>query len=110
MKERLDKAGTIIVADPCGLDVPAQNTLRSQIRSEGDGQYEYQIVKNSILKRAVAGGDGPLEVVVALDHLAVLLVDRIDAGAEVLTQREVVGLHVPGSFRAQRGWARTGKL
>ena len=57
MKERLDKASTVIVADYRGLDVPAINELRGQIRSEGDGQYEYAVVKNSVLKRAAAGGD-----------------------------------------------------
>jgi len=57
LRERFDKAGTIIVADYRGLDVPSVNTLRSQLRSEGEGQYEYLVVKNSVLKRAAAGGE-----------------------------------------------------
>ncbi len=55
LKGKFEKASTIILADPCGLDVTSVNTLRSQIRTTGEGEYEYQVVKNSVLKRAAAG-------------------------------------------------------
>jgi len=55
IKDKFEKAKTVIVADPCGLDVTSVNTLRSQIRTTGEGEFEYQVVKNSVLKRAAAG-------------------------------------------------------
>ena len=54
-KEKFDRANSVIAVDYRGLDVPAVNALRSKLREGGD--YEYAVVKNSILKRAIEGGD-----------------------------------------------------
>ncbi len=56
LKAKLDKASTVIVADYRGVDVMSVNGLRSQLHTEGKGDYEYRVVKNSVLKRAAEGG------------------------------------------------------
>ncbi len=55
LKEKFEKASTIILADYRGIDVMSVNGLRSQLHTEGDGEYEYRVVKNSVLKRAAEG-------------------------------------------------------
>jgi large subunit ribosomal protein L10 len=45
----------VYVADYRGLNVPAMNALRRRIRTEGRGDYEYRVAKNSILRRAADG-------------------------------------------------------
>ena len=54
LKDKLDRATCIYVADYRGLDVPAVNELRARIRSEGQGEFEYRVAKNSLLRRACA--------------------------------------------------------
>jgi len=56
LKGKLDKASTIIVADYRGVDVTSINGLRSRLHTEGNGDYEYHVVKNSVLRRASEGG------------------------------------------------------
>ncbi len=55
LKRKFEKASTVIVADYRGLDVMSVNALRMQLRQEGEGEYEYHVVKNSVLKRAAEG-------------------------------------------------------
>ncbi len=55
LKEKFSRATSVYVADYRGLDVPAMNKLRRQIRSEGRGAYEYRVAKNTILRRAADG-------------------------------------------------------
>ena len=55
LKEKFDRANSVIAVDYRGLDVPAVNELRSKLRQGGD--YEYHVVKNSILRLAAEGGD-----------------------------------------------------
>ena len=55
LKDKFDRANSVIAVDYRGLDVPAISELRSKLRQGGD--YEYQVVKNSILRRAAEGGD-----------------------------------------------------
>jgi len=55
IKEKFARANSIYVADYRGLDVPAVNELRSKIHSEGGGDYEYRVIKNSVLRRAAEG-------------------------------------------------------
>jgi large subunit ribosomal protein L10 len=57
LKRKLKKAMCVYVADYRGLDVPSVNALRARIRSEGQGQYEYRVAKNTLLRRASAGTD-----------------------------------------------------
>ena len=55
LREKFDRANSVIFADYRGLGVPALNTLRDQLFGDGDGAFEYQVVKNSILRRAAEG-------------------------------------------------------
>ncbi len=56
-KEKFERANSFYVADYRGLDVPAVNELRSKIHVEGGGDYEYRVLKNAVLRRAVEGLD-----------------------------------------------------
>jgi large subunit ribosomal protein L10 len=53
-KDKLDRATCVYLVDYRGLDVTSANALRSRIRSEGQGEYEYRVAKNTLLKRACA--------------------------------------------------------
>jgi large subunit ribosomal protein L10 len=55
LREKLGKATSVIVADYRGIDVQSINSLRGKIRSGEEG-YEYQVAKNSLLRRAAEGG------------------------------------------------------
>ncbi len=55
MRDKFGRATSIIVADYRGLNVKQADALRRELRSQGEGDYEYQIVKNSVLKRACDG-------------------------------------------------------
>lgn len=54
-KEKFSRAKSVFVADYRGLDVDAVNTLRSRLRTEGQGEFEYHVVKNTLLRRAAEG-------------------------------------------------------
>jgi large subunit ribosomal protein L10 len=87
MREKFGRATSIFVADYRGLDVKQATRLRSELRSAGEGDYEYQVVKNSVLKRACDGADtealsehfmGPTAIAISYGDpagLAKLLVD-----------------------------------
>lgn len=64
LKEKLERASTIIVADYRGVDVMSVNGLRGKLHTEGKGDYEYRVVKNSVLRRASEG----TAVEVLVDH------------------------------------------
>jgi large subunit ribosomal protein L10 len=57
LKDRFSRAICVYVADYRGLDVEAVNALRRRVRSEGKGEYEYRVTKNSVLRRAAEGSD-----------------------------------------------------
>jgi large subunit ribosomal protein L10 len=57
LKDKFGRATSIYVADYRGLDVEAVNALRRRVRSEGDGEYEYRVTKNTVLRRVVEGSD-----------------------------------------------------
>jgi len=52
LKEKFGRATSIYLADYRGLDVESANSLRRRIRAEGDGDFEYRVAKNSVLKLA----------------------------------------------------------
>ena len=54
LREKLGRATSLYVADYRGVTVEAVNRLRSRVRREGAGAYEYAVVKNTLLRRAVA--------------------------------------------------------
>ena len=55
LKEKFSRATSVYVADFRGLNVQAMNVLRKRIRTEGRGDYEYRVAKNTILRRAADG-------------------------------------------------------
>ncbi len=57
MKEKFERAKSVIAVDYRGIDVMSVNSLRAKLRAEGQGDYEYHVVKNSVLKRAAEGLD-----------------------------------------------------
>ncbi len=52
LAEKFGRATSVYVADYRGLDVGAVNELRRRIRSEGKGDFEYRVTKNSLALRA----------------------------------------------------------
>lgn len=57
LKDCFERANSVFVADYRGLDVPAVNKLRSEIRAKGEGSYQYLVTKNTLLRLAVEGSD-----------------------------------------------------
>lgn len=55
LKERFSRATSVYIADYRGIDVQAANQLRRRIRVDGNGDYEYRVTKNTLLRRACAG-------------------------------------------------------
>ena len=56
-KEKFGRASSVYLADFRGIDVMAANELRRRIRSEGKGEFEYRVAKNSVLRRACTDTD-----------------------------------------------------
>lgn len=54
LKDKFDRATSVFVADYRGLTVESVNELRRKLRAGEEDEYEYQVVKNSLLKLAVA--------------------------------------------------------
>lgn len=57
LKEKFGRATCIYVMGYRGLDVQSANALRRQVRIVGDGDFEYRVAKNSVLKLASADSD-----------------------------------------------------
>ena len=55
LRDKLVKANVIVAVDYRGLTVAQASDLRSRLRSVADGQIEYRVAKNTLLKRAIAG-------------------------------------------------------
>jgi large subunit ribosomal protein L10 len=55
LKDKIGRAACVYVADYRGVGVDSVNMLRRRIRTEGE--FEYRVVKNSVLRLAVAGSD-----------------------------------------------------
>jgi len=54
LKDKFQRATSVIVADYRGIDVPAVNELRTKLRA---GEYEYRVAKNTLLRLACEGTD-----------------------------------------------------
>jgi len=58
LNDKFTRATSVYVADYCGLSVQDVYELRSRLREAGgEGECEYQVAKNSLLKRAAEGSD-----------------------------------------------------
>jgi large subunit ribosomal protein L10 len=96
LKEKFGRASCVYVADFRGLDVDGANELRTRIRSEGGGDFEYRVTKNSVLRLAAGDTDvasiaehfqGPTSVAISYGDpvaLAKILAD-FAKGHEVFT-------------------------
>jgi len=54
LNEKFSRAKSVYVADYRGLNVSEADSLRQRIRKEGSGDFEYRVVKNTVLRRAAA--------------------------------------------------------
>jgi large subunit ribosomal protein L10 len=54
LREKIGRATSLYLADYRGVGVESVNRLRSRVRREGAGRYEYAVVKNTLLRRAMA--------------------------------------------------------
>ena len=57
LKEKFGRATCLYLVDYRGLDVESVNKLRRRVRKEGNGNYEYRVLKNAVLRRAAEGSD-----------------------------------------------------
>lgn len=57
LRDKFARANGVFIADYCGLNVDTVNELRRKLRSEGLGEYEYRVVKNTLMRRAAEGSD-----------------------------------------------------
>jgi large subunit ribosomal protein L10 len=55
LQEKFGRASCVYVADYRGVPVEPLNKLRSKIRKDGGGKFEYRVTKNRMLKRAADG-------------------------------------------------------
>ena len=55
LTEKFGRATSVVVADYRGLDVASVTELRTKLREATDGQTEYQVAKNTLLKLAASG-------------------------------------------------------
>lgn len=76
LKERVDRANTMLAVDYRGLTVAQMTELRRKLRDVGEGQIDYRVAKNTLLRRAIAGTgfeglgrflDGPTAVAFAFE-------------------------------------------
>lgn len=62
LRDKFARAKSVFVADYRGLDVAQVNELRGRLREQGQGDYEYRVTKNTLLRRA-SEGSGVAQVV-----------------------------------------------
>jgi large subunit ribosomal protein L10 len=62
LKEKFGRASCVYVADYRGVDVGAANELRTKLHTEGGGDFEYRVIKNTLLR--LAAGDTPVESII----------------------------------------------
>ena len=55
LREKFGRATGLYLVDYRGLGVEAVNKLRRRVRKEGNGDYEYRVLKNAVLRRAAEG-------------------------------------------------------
>lgn len=57
LRDKFARANSVIVAEYRGLDVASVDKLRAKLRADGPSNYEYHVVKNSLLRIASEGND-----------------------------------------------------
>jgi large subunit ribosomal protein L10 len=91
LRERAARANALILADYRGLTVSDANDLRGRLRAIGEGNIEYRVTKNTLLRIALSGTDlqgiepllaGPTAVALAFDEPSVLAKALVDYAKE----------------------------
>jgi len=91
LRERASRANALILADYRGLTVSDANDLRGRLRAIGEGNIEYRVAKNTLLRLALSGTDlqgiepllaGPTAVALAFDEPEVLAKALVDYAKE----------------------------
>jgi large subunit ribosomal protein L10 len=89
LREKFGRATSLFIADYRGLTVGAVNELRGKLRSDGKGDVEYRVVKNSLLKLATADSElsvlqehfvGPTAIAISYGDPAVLAKTLVEYG------------------------------
>ena len=57
LKDKFGRAAAVYVADYRGLTVSQVDDLRSKVYADGDGEHDYRVSKNTLLRRAAEGSD-----------------------------------------------------
>ena len=86
IKEKFEKAGSVVVVDYLGLSVSEADALRKNMREEG---VDYTVYKNTLIRRAVDGTDfaGLAEGEILKGSTALAFSgEDVTAGARVLSQ------------------------
>ena len=55
LREKLPSTAALIAIDYRGLSVEQANELRGKLRAAGEGQIEYRVAKNTLVRRAILG-------------------------------------------------------
>ncbi len=55
LREKVGRAAGLVLVDYRGLTVDESNELRAAFRKAGEGQIEYRVAKNTLLRRAAEG-------------------------------------------------------
>ena len=96
IKEKFDKAESVVVVDYLGLSVAETDALRKQLREEG---VDYTVYKNTLIKRAIEGTEfAPLADV--LDGPSAIAISKEDATAPARVLKEVIDEFKKMEFKA----------
>lgn len=91
LRERITRASSIVLADYRGLSVIQANDLRARLLKDGEGQFEYRVVKNTLMRRAVEGTSaegvtehltGPTALALAFEEPGALAKSLVDFAKE----------------------------
>jgi large subunit ribosomal protein L10 len=118
LREKLARATSMYVVDYRGIDVESVNQLRRRVRKEGNGAWEYRVMKNAVLRRATEGSDfagiadhfvGPTAVALSFGDPAGLakILDQFAGDHETF---ELKGGMVDGATLDRRGIATLATL
>ena len=86
LKAAAENANALLVVDYRGVTVPDANAIRAKLR-EADGEYSYQVAKNTLAKRAFEGTQfavgeellsGPTAIAFCYDEVSVLAKALVD--------------------------------
>ena len=87
IKEKFEKAGSVVVVDYLGLSVAEADALRKQLREEG---VDYTVYKNTLIRRAIDGTDfaglADGDTLKGSTALAFSSEDDVTAGARVVSK------------------------